>query len=138
MGLRYRTQVCVYLTNQQCIIQIMKAKLKRLHSPDIDIENYAPSDDDYRFTLQVIVGPDDSDGEESFDITVCSPKWLARKTEESGILSGRHHLIVTDYAKLVPYLEKFIDDCEGESWTVITDELGRLGHWEFEDYKEHS
>jgi hypothetical protein len=37
----------------------------------------------------------DGDGEESFDVIVASPRWLAvRCWEPSGILDARHHVIV--------------------------------------------
>ncbi|MFG1906097.1 Imm8 family immunity protein [Kribbella sp. NPDC048928] len=40
------------------------------------------------------VGPVDGPGEESFDLTVCTPSWLSRKIRESGPALGRHLVIV--------------------------------------------
>ncbi len=114
----------------------MRAAIKRLHSPDVDIETFVPDSDDYGFLLQITAGPENEEGEESFDITVCSPKWVARQAEIDGVLSGRHYLIVTDYSKVKPYIQKYVSNCYGEKWDVIAEKLSRLGHWEFEDYQE--
>lgn len=56
----------------------MQAVLKGLHSIDIaDLENYAPHEEDnFGFVLRAMIGPMNREGEESFDITVCTPKWL--------------------------------------------------------------
>ena len=44
---------------------------------------------------RMIAGPPDTPGEESFDVTVCSPEWLAKTCREvGGIYSARHHLVV--------------------------------------------
>jgi hypothetical protein len=53
----------------------MQAVLKGLHSIDIaDLENYAPDEEDnFGFALRAMVGPMNREGEESVDITVCTP-----------------------------------------------------------------
>jgi hypothetical protein len=41
-----------------------------------------------------MLGPRDGEGEESFDIVVCTPKWLAEKYGPADALVGLHKLIV--------------------------------------------
>lgn len=95
----------------------MHAELRRLHSPDIEnLENFAPKEEDnFGFLLQMMVGPSDSASEESFDIQVCTPGWLARRYKSVGIVPLRHHLLVFgyDYSLLVTTLRKLLDSCRG-------------------------
>jgi hypothetical protein len=59
----------------------MEAALKRLYSSDItDVENYQPKEqDNFGFVLRALVRPTGQPVEESFDITVCTPRWLAKR-----------------------------------------------------------
>ena len=117
----------------------MQAVLKRLHSPDIaDVKTYLPDEqDNFGFILQAMVGPMDSDGEESFDITVCTPKWLASKYGDSDVLLGLHKLIVFqyDYARLCRFIEKYLMRCSGDTWQEVDAKVSLLGQWEFEGYR---
>jgi hypothetical protein len=74
----------------------MRPELKRIHSPDIaDWEFFRPQDArSFAFLLQAMFGPDNGDGEEAFDLIVCTPKWLEQKVSRDTIISGRHHLVV--------------------------------------------
>lgn len=59
--------------------RLMKAELKRLHSPDVyDLSSFVPVDAE-RFSVfvQAMIGPVGDDSSESFDIVVCSPASLA-------------------------------------------------------------
>ena len=116
----------------------MKAALQRLHSPDIpDLETYEPEKpDSFGFLLQVIVSPEGVEGEESFDVEVCTPGWLVERSSKDAILLGRHLLIVFEYDfnNIRNFLAKYVAQCRGESWAEIARQLSRLGRWEFEDY----
>src|SRR5271168_4976155 len=106
----------------------MQPTLRRLHSPDIpDLETYAPVEDDkFGFLLQVMVGPTNGNGEESFDVVVCTPKWLLEKYKDSDILLGLHKVIVFkyDYARLRGFIDKFLANCSGTNWTEIAHKVG--------------
>ena len=82
--------------------------------------------------------PTDGPGEESFDLTVCSPEWLAVRCRQQGIVDARHHLVVNaddfDQRQLRSWLESRVRQLQGGSWSEIGEKLGRLGYWEFEDY----
>jgi hypothetical protein len=118
---------------------MMRGELKRLHSPDIyDLKNYRPEEpDNFGFLLQAMIGPANQEGEESFDMVVCTPEWLKRN-HTAEIVLGRHHLIVFeyDYEGLAGYIAAYAKKCTGESWQEIAQLLCRLGKWEFEDYRE--
>lgn len=116
----------------------MRAVLKSL---DLEPDPSTLSDDAAEFSLlaRMIVGPPDSPGEESFDVTVCTPEWLARAcTRVGGIYNARHHLIVNfeefDQVRLRAWLSARVQEVEAEDWSEVGQRLGRLGYWEFEDY----
>jgi hypothetical protein len=71
----------------------MRAVVRRFHSPDADLDRYVPDDrEDVGLLVQMLVGPAEKPGEESFDVVVCTPRWLDRWVREDGPLIGRHHL----------------------------------------------
>lgn len=118
----------------------MKAELKRVHSPDIDdLENYRPENPEkFAFLLQAMVGPEGKEGEESFDIDVCTPKWLEETYKFEDVVVGRHHFIVREYnyERIVNAIRDFLQLCSGEDWNEVAEKVARLGKWEFEDYIE--
>jgi hypothetical protein len=52
----------------------MKAIVKSLHSPDVsDLTSYVPAvRDDFSFLLQILAGPAEGEGDESFEILVAT------------------------------------------------------------------
>lgn len=118
----------------------MRAELKRIHSPDIEnLADYYPDDPaSFCFLLQAIVAPLGEEGEESFDIEVCTPKWLSENYQENDIVIGQHLLIVFDYNydRIFNKIKSYIENCNGDTWDKITQQIGRLGKWEFDDYSE--
>ncbi|MCP5021562.1 MAG: hypothetical protein GY930_07270 [bacterium] len=117
----------------------MRAQVRRLHTPDADdLASFAPEDDgDFALLVQIIAGPEGADGEESFDLEVITPRELARRVEGSGPMSGRHLLIVNrfDADHIAAWIDKSVAACSGGSWVEVAEQLGRIGHWEFEDYR---
>ena len=116
----------------------MRAVSKRL---DLDPDPSTLSDDPAEFSLlaRMIVGPPATPGEESFDVTVCTPEWLAKACGRvGGIYNARHHLVVTfeefDQRALRAWLSARVQELEAENWSEVGQRLGRLGYWEFEDY----
>jgi hypothetical protein len=116
----------------------MRAKLKRLHSPDIpDLENWYPGEGPFGFLLQAMVGPASSDGEESFDMIVCTPEWFAERMRGQLVMSGIHTLFISNYDYGAPkrFIERSVERSEAEDWSKLADRLSWLGHWEFADYR---
>jgi hypothetical protein len=119
----------------------MKAKLKRIHSPDIDIDSFWPDDPAcFSFLLQAMIGPEDQEGEESFSIQVCTPDWLKSRHSETDILFGRHMILVFDYDldRIKSHIARYCEHCIGEDWQSVADKLSRIGQWEFEDYQPYN
>jgi hypothetical protein len=120
----------------------MQAVLKGLYSDDLaNIETYVPDEEDnFGFVLRALVGPLNGEGEESFDIVVCTPKWLAEKYGPSEVLLGLHKLIVFKYnfSRIRGFIEKFLMRCSGNTWEEIGQKVSLLGQWEFEGYRPNS
>jgi immunity protein 8 of polymorphic toxin system len=116
----------------------MRASLRQFHSPDVeDLEAFAPGPADFGFLLQMIVGPADSEGDESFDIVVCTPGWFASRLGDTPI-SGRDYLFVREYEfpVLEAYLQQLVDGLEAPTWADLAAQLAKFTRWEFDDYRE--
>jgi hypothetical protein len=79
-------------------------------------------------------------GEESFDITVCSPEWLAQACRKvGGIYNPRHHLVVDfeafDKRALHAWIAARVQEVQTDTWAEVGERLSRLAYWEFEDYR---
>lgn len=116
----------------------MRAVLKSL---DLEPDPSTLPDDPSEFSLlaRMIVGPPDTHGEESFDVTICTPEWLAKACSQAGgIYNARHHLVVNfdefDQRTLRAWLSARVQEVTADTWAEIGERLGRLGYWEFEDY----
>jgi hypothetical protein len=120
----------------------MQAVLKGLHCTDIaNLETYVPEEEDnFGFVLRAMVGPLNDKGEESFDITVCTPKWLTKTYQHSEVLLGLHKLLVFkyDYLRVRGFIEKFLMRCSGDTWQEVAQKVSVLGQWEFENYRPSS
>ena len=120
----------------------MKAKLKELHSPDIDLETFVPDDPkNFWFALEASIGVDGECGADLFVFEVYTPEALADR-RASGCLGevvfGRNIIIVFsyDFRTLKLSLERYCDNCVEDDWEALSAKLSRIGKWEFEDYKE--
>ncbi|MCC6612870.1 MAG: immunity 8 family protein [Anaerolineae bacterium] len=116
----------------------MKATVKAVLSPDIpDLAQYSPTEqDNFGFLLQLLIGPENGDGMESLEVTVCTPKWLATLHDSSEIIVGQHHLIVFeyDYDLLMRRVNSLVAQCDGDTWNEVALKLTRIAKWEFEDH----
>lgn len=95
----------------------MIAILRGVHSPDVDdIGTFTPSSSAFSILIQMLVGPSDSLGEESFDVLVCSPDWLRQQPDP---VIGRHLLIVNvfHWEKIRSFLERKVSECQGTDWS---------------------
>ena len=118
----------------------MRASIRRFHSPDVeDLAGWTPPDSTcFGFLLQVLIGPVDSEGEESFDFIVATPGWLRQRHGGDAVVVARHHLVVFayDYVRITSAVEALVSAQEARNWHDLAMKLGRYGMWEFEDYRE--
>lgn len=93
----------------------------------------------FAFLARLYVGPSDGPGEESFDVQ-CSPEWLAARCADEGFVDGRHTVVTTIDAFLEEGLRSFltrrVETVSGAAWQEVAEKVARIGHWEFEDYRE--
>jgi hypothetical protein len=116
----------------------MKATVRSIHSPDVDLESFLPEDpENVGVLIQMLVGPTEGPGEESFDVVVCTPGWLKSWIQLHGPTIGRHHLIVEryDFQEIRNHLTSIIEAEQGNTWQELALRVGRIGKWEFEDYQ---
>jgi hypothetical protein len=115
----------------------VRAGVTGFHSPDVDLATYWSDDpEDVGFLLEIEAGSDEGPGADLFTLMVVTPRWLSRETRENGPLPGRHHLIVHryDWGELRAFLTRLFEDQIAPDWEELGPRLGRIGHWEFEDY----
>ncbi|MBL8508123.1 MAG: immunity 8 family protein [Chitinimonas sp.] len=118
----------------------MKAKIKEIYSLEIpsSIEDYWPSDElNFGLSIRLIVGPDEADGGESFDLLVCTPDWIKNQYADEGGVWGHHMLIVFEYdwKFIKEKIELFAAGCSGRDWPELARKLSLVAAWEFEDYQ---
>ncbi|CAA9373330.1 MAG: hypothetical protein AVDCRST_MAG75-283 [uncultured Propionibacteriaceae bacterium] len=94
-------------------------------------------DDRQEALLTFHVGPSGDKGSEIFSLEVLTLTALAARIERDGPVVGRHLLIVDVIYE--SQVEQMIQDrlrrVAGDNWTEVASKVGRLGHWEFEDYE---
>lgn len=82
---------------------------------------------------RISVGPADADGAEMFDVTVCTPGWLAASCwRAGGSYNARHHLVTTfndfDQRALQVWISARVQEAEADTWPEIAERLARAGH----------
>lgn len=114
----------------------MRAKVKGIWSDDPLWDGSQASPDSFCVHVRVLVGPADGPGEESFDVLVCHPSYLSEQLGDEDVIAGRHYLFTRRLNKSLTenYLRKYIEGIDQPTWEQIAERVGRIGHWEFEDY----
>jgi hypothetical protein len=119
----------------------MRSEVKSILAESDDFNKDFHPDDIYNFNflLRILVGPKGENAQESFDIEVCSTKWIEENLNDDEVMLGRHTIIMKDYnfKSLKKRVFKLFDSKTGDNWRDIAKYLSRYAHWEFEDYKEY-
>ena len=119
----------------------MRAQLKGLHSPDIDLAKFSPEDPtNISFLLEASIGPENEKGADIFSIQVCTPNYLLRSEHSGhGVIVGKNRLIVLqeDIGIIRSFIERYCQRCSGSTWVEVAQKLEGLGEWEFSGYRPH-
>ncbi|MGO4574366.1 Imm8 family immunity protein [Microvirga sp. 2TAF3] len=116
----------------------MRAELKDIYSPDVDVDNFVPErKDTFAIFVQIFVGPERVDAYDSFDCYICSPNGIQNIFKGEDILIGEPLIIAHEYDfKLIRNrIDRYCSSCTGYTWQDIVPKLLRLGKWEFENYQ---
>ncbi|MGM7648889.1 Imm8 family immunity protein [Nocardia sp. JW2] len=115
----------------------MKAELRAIETPDADLRTGIVKHRD-AVAIRFLAGPQGMRGEESFDLLVCTPRWIAEQVNLTGMIIGRHKIIVDriDLDAVTQYLRGYVAGLDEPTWPELAAKLARIGMWEFEDYSE--
>ncbi|WP_328407937.1 Imm8 family immunity protein [Nocardia sp. NBC_00403] len=115
----------------------MKAELKGIYSPDADLTDGSAELSVDTLLVQLMIGPENAPGEESFDVIVCTPEGHARASDSRGSEAKEYTLILDriDIALVRRYVDDFLRDLERPTWEELATEISRIGKWEFQDYR---
>lgn len=113
----------------------MQAEVRYFHSPDIpDLDGFRqPIDASAEALVQCFIGPRDSPGEESFDLTVRTLDLGLRRFERDAVVPRRGELLVTAFSwdQIEKYLRGVVEKVAGRDWMEVAEKLDLcLGYWE--------
>ena len=114
----------------------MRAEVRHVRFPDL--ESGQPFDPLNTVQLaEVYVGVVGEPGEEQYQVSACTPAALADVLARQPFLVGRHRLFVAEFspATVEAALRKLIGNVEATSRADLAQKVGRIGLWEFEDYR---
>ncbi len=91
---------------------------------------------DLPINLRMVVGPLGADGEELFDISICTMEAIRSLLDRDGVLFPRHRLIVdgVNPHRIEAILRDRISRISGNTWSEVAEKIGRIAYSEFEDY----
>lgn len=98
------------------------------HDP---IEEWEPDDAfDVDFWMNFTIGPDATGGD-NFQVHIVTPNNLHGKD------SDRHAIVMLEYSwpSVLAEVEGMLEKCQGSTWLEMSEELSRLMHWEYDNYK---
>lgn len=114
----------------------VRAKVVAFTSPKIGPEKYHPiNPKKVSKVVRMVVEGVDGSGQESLDVTVCTPSALFRHKRTAPLI-GRHLLIVErwDWPQIRDFLTNAVEAEVAPSWEGLRDRIGRIGKWEYEDF----
>jgi len=110
-------------------------QLKSIMSPDLEYGKFPKDIEDCAVLIELTVGPKDSEGEEVFNFTAVTTKYIFNNFNSSW---GRGYLIVKEFSwqEIENRINKLLNHCWADDWNGVTNKLKNELHWEFENYKE--
>ncbi len=120
----------------------MRPRIESIGTPDGEpLESIKVADvRSFNEVVRVLIGPSVGEGEEIFDIYICSPGWIECQCEEKGYWLARRTWVLSHWE--VSLVRRAIQETvlrvTGNSWQAISQQLAAFMMWEFQDYKEWS
>jgi hypothetical protein len=117
----------------------VRAEVKRWWSEDFPDGVTSPDDpEDCCVGIQADIGPVGTDGADTFEFIVCTPKALSRRLDDDPRpFWARGTLIVRTFSwhAAEAAMHQFVRSVSGSDWTEVSMKLNRFLGWEFEDYQ---
>lgn len=110
----------------------MRAEVRAVISSDFDETTWKPAEpDNFRFWIQIFVGPE---GHDRFEAEVCTPKWLLSNHDTDDVIIGWAKIIVFEYDwdRIERRIGEFVRAQTGDDWNAIALRVDRIGLWEFD------
>ena len=118
----------------------MNAELRAFWSDEVeDLDHFSPPQPDcFKLRLVASIGIHGQPGQDTYELLLCTPKFLENELTINQVLPAIHRLIVKEYNidQVEGWLRTYCLSIAGDSVNEIQDRLRLLGHWEFEDYRE--
>lgn len=116
----------------------MRAKLKHIHCPDLDEFNKQSVKNCSREMLfvQAFIGPNNEEGEESFNIEFCTPYWILNEVNQNKFKICRSLIVINklDYDAIYKIINDFCNRTSGKNWNEIAEKISRFFKSELENY----
>ncbi|MGA6204453.1 Imm8 family immunity protein [Nocardia testacea] len=115
----------------------MRAELKGMHSPDIDLTDPEATAAADAVLVQLMIGPAGAAGEESFDLVVRTSVGSVTDMDARGFRPADHALVLDriDPAEIRRRVEGFLRDLDRPTWDALAGAIGRIARWEFAGYR---
>lgn len=111
----------------------MRAAVRHVWSPDLERNGGGHR----RALIVVDVGAAGDEGEDQFQVQAITPDGLADLLDRDAFVIGRHFLVVRtiNFDAIAAFLTDRITRLEADTWDELAAKIGRIGLWEFEDYR---
>lgn len=118
----------------------MRAELKSIESADIIFDSYSPENEYcFSFPIQMVIGSEECQGGNLFQMTVCTPAWIATENQGKVAVVGTGLLVVFryDWPAILSAIREIVSSYSADDWEALAQKLSRIAHWEFEDYRPY-
>jgi hypothetical protein len=115
----------------------MKPVIKGFEFDQDSNDKFQPEDPSCFFTsIRLIIGPDNEEGEEIYDVFLVTPKWMESNYKQDRIHLGMNKIIVKEFDldKILVFLNSYLERCAGKNWKEVSYKLRGLGVSEFDDF----
>lgn len=112
--------------------------IKKISFGADDLKTFVPAlPHNFCLWLTLSIGPEDIEGDNLFQIAVCTLDWLAHQLSRDSTYILRHMMLVNsfDFELISKKLNEIVLNSQRTNWEDTTQILCRYFAWEFEDYQ---